>query len=137
MDNGTALDKAAGVSTDFLAGLGLAGVLESTLGRLARPAVVPEVAPEAPAASGRVPLSQRDPQRLFTKGQKQTIFERDNYHCVRCTKGTTEPTPYTKGSKHLPTERVAGHKQAWSEGGRTTVENSQTECRGCSLRGTK
>ncbi len=69
-----------------------------------------------------VPL---DPQRTFTHEQRMAIFRRDGGICqvrVKC-----------DGVKCNWDHWHADHRIAWSNGGKTTVENGQVSCQDCNL----
>ena len=66
-----------------------------------------------PAEWGIIKL---DPQRDFNKKQRQEIFAKNDYKCVKC------------GAE----ERLeADHIEPWEKGGRTDVSNGQTLCKPC------
>jgi hypothetical protein len=70
-------------------------------------------------------LSLKDNQRDFTHVQKLTIYRRDQQTCqvrLRC-----------EGVKVEWDDWHCDHKQAWSKGGFTTVENGQVACPACNL----
>lgn len=69
-----------------------------------------------------VPL---DPQRTFSHEQRMAIFRRDGGICqviIKC-----------NGVKCHWDHWHADHKIAWSNGGKTTVENGQVSCQDCNL----
>jgi hypothetical protein len=68
-------------------------------------------------------IEQKDNQRLFSHEQRLAIFRRDGGICqvrLRC-----------QGVKCEWDAWQADHKVAWSQGGRTTVENGQVACPEC------
>jgi hypothetical protein len=70
-------------------------------------------------------LSRKDNQRGFTHVQKLAIFRRDKGMCqvrLRC-----------EGVKITWDDWHADHIQAWSRGGKTTVENGQVACTACNM----
>ena len=69
-----------------------------------------------------VPL---DPQRAFTHEQRLAIFRRDNGVCQGQLKCDGEKCNWDRWH--------ADHKVAWSNGGKTTVENGQVTCIDCNL----
>jgi hypothetical protein len=73
----------------------------------------------------------RDPQRRFDAEQSKELRDRAQGKCETCGKKTVPAKPYTKGSKHSPREGQAGHKKAWSKGGRTEVSNGKWQCKKC------
>jgi hypothetical protein len=64
-------------------------------------------------------------QRDFTHVQRLTIFRRDGGHCQLKTK--------CDGAKLTWDEWHCDHKQPWTKGGQTTVENGQAACTACNL----
>jgi RHS repeat-associated protein len=80
---------------------------------------------------GNVPPSKRDPKRLFTPAESKELKNRAQGRCETCNNKTVKSTPYTKGSKHSPREGQAGHKKAWSKGGRTKLSNGKWQCKRC------
>jgi len=89
---------------------------------------------EKNGSGGTVPPEDRDPKRRFTPKESNELKEDAGGRCTTCGQETTKSTPYTKGSKHASTEGEAGHKKAWSKGGRTAKENGKHQCRGCNLK---
>lgn len=69
-----------------------------------------------------VPL---DPQRTFTHEQRLAIFRRDNGICQVQLKCEGEQCKWDRWH--------SDHKIAWSNGGKTTVENGQVSCIACNL----
>ena len=70
-------------------------------------------------------LSQKDNQRDFTHLQKMAIFRRDHQTCqvkLKC-----------DGVKVVWDDWHCDHKQPWSKGGKSTVENGQVSCPACNL----
>lgn len=70
-------------------------------------------------------LAPLDPQRSFSTEQRLAIFRRDEGICqvkIKC-----------KGIKCNWDHWHADHKLAWSNGGKTTVENGQVSCIDCNL----
>lgn len=70
-------------------------------------------------------LLQKDNQREFTHLQKMTIFRRDKQRCqvkLKC-----------DGVKVVWDEWHCDHKDPWSRGGKSTVENGQVSCPACNL----
>lgn len=70
-------------------------------------------------------LSLKDGQRDFTHVQKLAIFRRDHQTCqvkLKC-----------DGVKVVWDDWHCDHKQPWSKGGKTTVENGQVACPACNL----
>ena len=70
-------------------------------------------------------LTPLDPQRSFTHEQRLAIFRRDTGVCkvkLKC-----------DGQKCNWDRWHADHKVAWSNGGKTTVENGQVSCIDCNL----
>jgi hypothetical protein len=70
-------------------------------------------------------LSLKDGQRDFTHVQKLAIFRRDHQTCqvkLKC-----------DGVKVVWDDWHCDHKQPWSKGGKTTVENGQVACPPCNL----
>lgn len=70
-------------------------------------------------------LPLKDNQRGFTHVQKLAIFRRDGQTCqvrIRC-----------GGAKVEWDNWHCDHKEAWSKGGQTTVENGQVACPACNL----
>jgi hypothetical protein len=68
-------------------------------------------------------IEPKDEQRLFSHEQRLAIFRRDNCLCqlrLRC-----------DGVKCEWDAWEADHKVAWSQGGKTTVENGQVACPTC------
>jgi hypothetical protein len=68
-------------------------------------------------------IEQKDNQRLFTHEQRMAIYRRDNGFCqlrIHC-----------NGQKCDWDNWQADHIIAWSNGGRTTVENGQVACPAC------
>jgi hypothetical protein len=68
-------------------------------------------------------LQLKDDQRLFTHDQRMAIFRRDKGVCqvrLRCA-----------GEECTWDNWEADHKQPWSQGGKTTVENGQVACIAC------
>jgi RHS repeat-associated protein len=88
----------------------------------------------SPNSGGTVPPEDRDPKRRFTPKESEQLKQQAKGKCTTCGEETTEATPYTKGSKHPGSEGQAGHKKAWSKGGRTTLENGKHQCRSCNLK---
>ncbi len=82
-------------------------------------------------SKGSVPLAERDPKRRFTPQEAQQLKDKAQGKCATCDKTTTKAQPYTKGSKHSPREGQAGHKKAWSRGGKTRLKNGKWQCKGC------
>jgi Protein of unknown function DUF262/HNH endonuclease len=70
-------------------------------------------------------LSRKDNQRGFTHVQKLAIFRRD--------KGVCQLSLKCDGVKITWDDWHADHKQSWSKGGKTTVENGQVACTTCNL----
>lgn len=68
-------------------------------------------------------IEQKDKQRLFTHEQRLAIFRRDNGLCQVRRKCTGEKCEWDAWE--------ADHKVAWSQGGKTTVENGQVTCPAC------
>jgi RHS repeat-associated protein len=104
----------------------------------------PPLAPGAPASSSQAgtvntvsqakdtaPLADRDPKRYFTPKESATLKDRAQGRCQTCGRKTTKSKPYRAGSKHSPREGQAGHKKAWSRGGRTKLSNGKWQCKGC------
>lgn len=68
-------------------------------------------------------IEQKDNQRLFSSEQRLAIFRRDGGICqvrLKCS-----------GAKCEWDAWEADHKTAWSQGGKTTVENGQVACPAC------
>ena len=68
-------------------------------------------------------IEPKDSQRLFSHEQRLAIFRRDNCLCqlrLKC-----------DGVKCEWDAWEADHKVAWSQGGKTTVENGQVACPAC------
>ena len=68
-------------------------------------------------------IEPKDGQRLFSHEQRLAIFRRDNCLCqlrLKC-----------EGVKCEWDAWEADHKVAWSQGGKTTVENGQVACPAC------
>ena len=70
-------------------------------------------------------LAPLDPQRSFTYEQRLAIFRRD--------KGVCQESLKCDGKKCDWDRWHADHKIAWSNGGKTTVENGQVTCIDCNL----
>ncbi len=70
-------------------------------------------------------LSPLDPQRIFSQEQRLAIFRRDD--------GTCQVKMKCRGVKCHWDHWHADHKVAWSNGGKTTVENGQVACVECNL----
>lgn len=68
-------------------------------------------------------IEQKDPQRYFTQEQRRAIFRRDGGICQVRSKCV--------GVKCEWDDWEADHKIAWSQGGKTTVENGQIACPAC------
>lgn len=64
-------------------------------------------------------LCPRDPKRLFDEVQRRVIFRKDNGICQIC------------GKKCEWNDYQADHIKAWSNGGKTIVENGQVLCSEC------
>lgn len=70
-------------------------------------------------------LSLKDPQRDFSHAQRLAIFRRDGGICrVRL---------HCQGAKVSWENWHCDHRVAWSQGGKTTVENGQVACIPCNL----
>jgi len=70
-------------------------------------------------------LSLKDAQRSFTPQQRMAIFRRDGGVCrvaLKC-----------EGVKVRWDDWHCDHRIAWTEGGKTTVENGQVACAACNL----
>jgi Protein of unknown function DUF262/HNH endonuclease len=68
-------------------------------------------------------IEQKDDQRLFTKDQRLAIFRRDQRTCqvkLKCDGVVCEWDSWE-----------ADHRQPWSQGGKTTVDNGQVACLSC------
>ena len=68
-------------------------------------------------------IEQKDNQRLFSHEQRLAIFSRDGGLCqvrTKCHRAKCEWDAWQ-----------ADHKIAWSQGGKTTVENGQVSCQEC------
>lgn len=70
-------------------------------------------------------LAPLDPQRIFSQEQRLAIFRRDD--------GTCQVKLKCQGVKCNWDHWHADHKVAWSNGGKTTVENGQVACVDCNL----
>jgi RHS repeat-associated protein len=96
----------------------------------------PEPAPAAGGAGARkgtVPPAERDSKRFFSRSEKQELKDRASGKCQTCDTKTTKAKASRSGTKHSRREGHAGHKEAWSKGGRTKLNNGQWQCRGCNL----
>jgi len=70
-------------------------------------------------------LPQKDNQRSFTSAQRLAIFRRDKGHCqlkIKC-----------RGEKVSWDDWHCDHRQPYTAGGSTTVENGQVACTPCNL----
>jgi hypothetical protein len=70
-------------------------------------------------------LSLKDAQRTFTPQQRMAVFRRDGGVCrvaVKC-----------DGAKVRWDDWHCDHRTAWTEGGKTTVENGQVACAACNF----
>ena len=70
-------------------------------------------------------LSLKDSQRMFTEAQRRAVFRRDGGMCqagIKC-----------DGGKVRWDDWHCDHRLAWTEGGKTTVENAQVACAACNL----
>ena len=67
----------------------------------------------------------KDNQRAFTHVQKVTVFRRD--------KGMCQLKRVCSGEQLTWDAWHCDHRQAWSQGGATTVENGQVACGACNL----
>jgi hypothetical protein len=70
-------------------------------------------------------LSRKDNQRGFTEVQKLAIFRRD--------KGICQLKLKCDGVKLTWDDWHSDHKEPWSKGGKTTVDNGQISCPACNL----
>lgn len=68
-------------------------------------------------------LQLKDDQRLFTHDQRMAIFRRDKSICQVHLKCAGQQCSWDTWE--------ADHKQPWSQGGKTTVENGQVACLAC------
>jgi hypothetical protein len=68
-------------------------------------------------------IEQRDDQRMFTHEQRMAIYRRD--------KGCCQVKIHCSGEKCDWDNWQADHILAWSNGGKTTVENGQVACPAC------
>jgi RHS repeat-associated protein len=80
-----------------------------------------------------VSLSQRDPKRFFTPNEKQQLKDNADGKCETCGKKTTQAQKSQAGQKPSSREGQAGHKKAWSKGGKTKLKNGKWQCRKCNL----
>jgi len=85
----------------------------------------------AGARKGAVPPSTRDPKRFFSPAEKQELKDKANGKCQTCGTKTSQAQASRPGTTHSRREGQAGHKKAWSKGGRTEVHNGKWQCRGC------
>ncbi len=69
-----------------------------------------------------VPISKRDKRRTLSDKERFLVFKRDNFRCVVC--GASPAT-------QLGVQLVPDHIVAWANGGKTSVDNSQTLCIPC------
>ena len=95
---------------------------------------VPEPAPASGGTmkgDGKVPPSERDPKRFFNRSEKQELKSRAGGKCETCGIKTIKAQASRAGTKHSRREGQAGHKKAWSKGGKTEVANGKHQCRGC------
>ncbi len=70
-------------------------------------------------------LSLKDAQRVFTHQQRLAVFRRDGGKCQLALK--------CDGAKVKWDDWHSDHRLAWTEGGKTTVENGQVACAACNL----
>lgn len=70
-------------------------------------------------------LSLKDAQRTFTEAQRRAVFRRDEGLCQLGIKCSREKVKWD--------DWHCDHRLAWTEGGKTTVENGQVACAACNL----
>jgi hypothetical protein len=75
--------------------------------------------PKAPKGAGSAPPSNRDPQRPFSKKQKEKKLKQQAGRCAGC-------------KKILSIAKTIGHHiKRWTDGGRTTTSNCACVCKPC------
>jgi RHS repeat-associated protein len=89
----------------------------------------PEPAPAAGGAGAR----GRDPNRFFSRRDKQELANEASKKCQICGGSTTPAQKSQRGVTPPRSEAQTDHKVAWSKGGRTVKPNGQHVCRGCNI----